>query len=209
MAGGVSSAVDSSVVMALKSFDEYVTLAEAAHGHMCAGQILGLRLAIYGVTLLGLDDPAGKDRKRLVSFVEIDRCATDAVPIVTGCRLGKRALKFRDFGKAAATFCDLKEDRAVRVVARETSKQRAQVLYPEITDKNQQQMRAYREMPDEDLFSIQWVRVALGPEEFPGYRGERRVCDECGEGINFKREVVRDGRVLCKACAGERYYTSL
>ena len=55
--------------MALKSFDEYVTLAEAAHGHMCAGQILGLRLAIYGVTLLGLDDPAGKDRKRLVSFV--------------------------------------------------------------------------------------------------------------------------------------------
>ena len=90
--------------MALKSFDEYVTLAEAAHGHMCAGQILGLRLAIYGVTLLGLDDPAGKDRKRLVSFVEIDRCATDAVPIVTGCRLGKRALKFRDFGKVAATF---------------------------------------------------------------------------------------------------------
>ena len=87
--------------MPLKTFDEYVTLAEAAHGHMCAGQILGLRLAIYGVTLLGIDDPAGKDRKRLVSFVEIDRCATDAVPIVTGCRMGKRALKFRDFGKAA------------------------------------------------------------------------------------------------------------
>src|SRR5437879_13089274 len=111
--------------MALKSFDEYVTLAEAAHGHMCAGQILGLRLAIYGVTLLGIDDPAGKDRKRLVSFVEIDRCATDAVPIVTGCRLGKRALKFRDFGKVAATFCDLRDGRAVRVVANETSNDRA------------------------------------------------------------------------------------
>src|SRR4029077_19167456 len=152
MGGGVSSPVDSSLVMALKSFDEYVTLAEAAHGHMCAGQILGLRLAIYGVTLLGIDDPAGKDRKRLVSFVEIDRCATDAVPIVTGCRLGKRALKFRDFGKVAATFCDLREDRAVRVVARETSKQLARELYPEIADKNQQQMRAYREMPEEELF---------------------------------------------------------
>jgi formylmethanofuran dehydrogenase subunit E len=103
----------------------------------------------------------------------------------------------------------LKEDRAVRVVARETSKQLARELYPEIADKNQQQMRAYREMPDEDLFSIQWVRVALGPEEFPGYKGERRACEECGEGINFKREVLRDGRVLCKACAGERYYTPL
>src|SRR2546422_9251341 len=96
--------------MPLKSFDEYVALAEAAHGHMCAGQILGLRMAIYGIQLLGIDDPEGKDRKRLVSFVEIDRCATDAVPIVTGCRMGKRALKFRDFGKVAGTFCDLQED---------------------------------------------------------------------------------------------------
>jgi formylmethanofuran dehydrogenase subunit E len=193
----------------MKSLDEYAILAEQAHGHMCAGQILGLRMAMYGMNLLGLEDPVGRDRKRLVTFVEIDRCATDAVPIVTGCRLGKRALKFRDFGKVAATFCDLKEDRAVRVVARETSKQLARELYPEIADKNQQQMRAYREMPDEDLFSIQWVRVALGPEEFPGYKGERRACEECGEGINFKREVLRDGRVLCKACAGERYYTPL
>jgi formylmethanofuran dehydrogenase subunit E len=193
----------------MKSLDEYAVLAEQAHGHMCAGQILGLRMAMYGIKLLGLEDPAGRDRKRLVTFVEIDRCATDAVPIVTGCRLGKRALKFRDFGKVAATFCDVKEDRAVRVVARETSKQRARELYPEITDKNQQQMRAYREMPDEDLFSIQWVRVVLGPEEFPGYKGERRACEVCGEGINFKREVLRDGRVLCKACAGESYYTPL
>ena len=193
----------------MKSLDEYATLAERAHGHMCAGQILGLRLAMYGLRLLGIEEPEGRDRKRLVTFVEIDRCATDAIPIVTGCRMGKRALKFRDFGKVAVTFCDLQEDRAVRVVARETAKHRARELYPEIASKNQQQMRAYREMPDEDLFSIQWVRVTLGPEEFPGYKGERRVCAECGEGINFKREVVRDGRVLCKACAGERYYTPL
>ena len=193
----------------MKSLDEYAAQAAQAHGHMCAGQILGLRMAMYGMKLLGIEDPAGSDRKRLVTFVEIDRCATDAIPIVTGCRLGKRALKFRDFGKVAATFCDLKEDRAVRVVARETSKERAKHLYPEITDKNQQQMRAYRELPDEELFATQWVRVALGPEEFPGYKGERRSCEECGEGINFKREVVRDGRVLCKACAGERYYTPL
>jgi formylmethanofuran dehydrogenase subunit E len=195
--------------MPLKSFDEYVAMAEKAHGHMCAGQILGLRLAIHGVKLLGLDDPAGKDRKRLVSFVEIDRCATDAVPIVTGCRLGKRALKFRDFGKVAATFCDLQEDRAVRVVAKESSKDRARELYPGIADKNAQQMLAYREMPESELFDVQWVRVRLRPEDMPGYKAGRVVCAECGEGINFRREVVRDGRVLCRACAGERYYELL
>ena len=78
---------------------------------------LGLRMALYGLKLLELDDPLGRHRKRLVTFIEIDRCATDAIPVVTGCRLGKRALKFRDFGKVAATFCDLEADRAVRVVA--------------------------------------------------------------------------------------------
>ena len=195
--------------MPLKTFDEYVALAEIAHGHMCAGQILGLRLAIHGVNLLEIEDPTGKDRKRLVSFVEIDRCATDAVPIVTGCRLGKRALKFRDFGKVAATFCDLQTDRAVRVAAKDSSKQRARELYPEILDKNQQQMRAYREMPAEELFDVQWVRVRLGPEDMPGYKAPRVVCAQCGEGVNFKREVVQDGKPLCRSCAGERYYEPL
>lgn len=193
----------------MKTFEEYVVLAEQAHGHICAGQILGLRMAIHGVELLGIEDPAGKDRKRLVTFVEIDRCATDAIPVVTGCRLGKRALKFRDFGKVAATFCDVVNDRAVRVSALESSKARAKELYPEIANKNEQQMRAYREMPESELFDTQWVRVQLGPEEFPGYKGERRLCAECGEGINFERHVLRDHRVLCKSCAGERYYTAL
>jgi formylmethanofuran dehydrogenase subunit E len=115
-------------------------------------------------------------------------------------------LKFRDFGKAAATFCDLRENRAVRIAARESAKERARALYPDIADKNQQQMRAYREMTDEDLFAIEWVRVPFGAEDLPGYKAPRVVCTQCGEGVNFRREVVRDGRALCRACAGERYY---
>jgi len=195
--------------MPLKTMAEYERLAEQAHGHMCAGQVLGLRMAICGVRLLGLEDPAGRDRKRLVAFVEIDRCATDAIPIVTGCRLGKRALKFRDFGKVATTFCDLQENRAVRVAARESAKERARATHPEIADKNRQQMLAYRELTDEELFEIQWVRVAIGPEDLPGYKAPRVVCAACGESVSFKREVVRDGRTLCRSCAGERYYQPL
>lgn len=195
--------------MPLKTFEEYAALAETAHGHMCSGQVLGLRLAIHGLELLGIGDPAGKDRKRLVTFVEIDRCATDAVGVVTGCRLGKRALKFRDFGKAAATFCDLATDRAVRVAALESAKRRAVELYPHIESKNEQQMRAYREMPAGELFSHQWVRVRLAEEDLPGYKGPRVVCAACGEGISFRREVMVDGRVLCRACAGESYYQPL
>jgi len=191
----------------MKTFAEYEALAEAAHGHLCAGQILGLRMALYGVRLLGLEDPAGGDRKRLVTYVEIDRCATDAIPIVTGCRMGKRALKFRDFGKVAATFCDLATGRAVRVAALESAKRRAAQMHPEIDNRNRQQMRAYREMGDEELFACQWVRVDIGPEDLPGYKAARVVCARCGEAVSFKREVVVGGQTLCRACAGESYYT--
>jgi len=193
----------------LKSLDENLRDAEVAHGHLCAGQVLGVRLAMRALELLGIDDPHGKDRKRLITFVEIDRCATDAVAVVTGCRLGKRALKFRDWGKVAATFVDLQSGRAVRVSAKESSKALARQLHPEIENKNQQQMLAYREMSNAELFTEQWVKVALPPEELPGYKGERVVCDQCGEGINFQREVRRDGKVLCHACAGEAYYEEI
>jgi formylmethanofuran dehydrogenase subunit E len=201
----------------MKSLDEYLRDAEQAHGHLCAGQVLGVRLAMLGLQKLGIEDPRGnkEDRKRLVTFVEIDRCATDAVAVVTGCRLGKRALKFRDWGKVAATFVDVGTGKAIRIAAKESSKALARLMHPEITDKNQQQMLAYREITDDDLFATQWVKVNLPPEELPGYKGERVVCEACGEGINFRREVRRsnnrdrDGdqdKVLCRACAGERYY---
>jgi formylmethanofuran dehydrogenase subunit E len=192
----------------VKSFEDYLHDAEIAHGHLCAGQVLGVRMALLGLKQLAIDDPQGKDRKRLVTFVEIDRCATDAVAVVTGCRLGKRALKFRDWGKMAATFVDVSTGKAIRVAAKESSKSLARQMHPEIENKNRQQMSAYREMSDDDLFATQWVKVDLPPEEFPGYKGERIVCEACGEGINFRREVRRDDRVLCRSCAGENYYTS-
>jgi formylmethanofuran dehydrogenase subunit E len=193
----------------MRSLDDYLRDAEQAHGHLCAGQVLGVRLAMLGLSKLGIEDPRGDDRKRLVTFVEIDRCATDAVALVTGCRLGKRALKFRDWGKVAATFVDLQTGRAIRVAAKESSKARARQMHPEIPEKNRQQMLAYREMSDDDLFSTEWVKVNLPPEEFPGFKGERIVCEECGEGVNFHREVQQAGKTLCRACAGERYYEKI
>jgi formylmethanofuran dehydrogenase subunit E len=190
----------------MKSLQEYLDDAAVAHGHLCAGQVLGVRMAMFGLKKLGLEDPQGKDRKRIVTFVEIDRCATDAVMVVTGCRLGKRALKFRDWGKVAATFVDVETGKAVRVAARESSKALAKSMHPEIENKNQQQMLAYREMTDEQLFQAQPVHVELPPEEFPGYKGERIVCAQCGEGINFRREVQLGAKTVCRGCAGERYY---
>ena len=190
----------------MTTLDNYLHEAEIAHGHLCAGQVLGVRMAMAGLSRLRIADPRGADRKRLVTYVEIDRCATDAIGVVTGCRLGKRALKFRDWGKMAATFVDLQSGHAVRVAAKESSKEAARTLHPEIENKNHQQMLAYREMADDELFTFENVRVEVGPEDLPGYKGERVVCSACGEGINFHREIVQNGQVLCRGCAGERYY---
>jgi formylmethanofuran dehydrogenase subunit E len=220
----------------MESLDELLQEAEIAHGHLCAGQILGVRMAMLGCRMLGIEDPRGRvnraDRKRLVTFVEIDRCATDAIAVVTGCRLGKRALKFRDWGKMAASFLDLGRPadealgleaipggRAVRIAALESSKQRARELYPHIENKNSQQMLACRELPDEELFSTEWVSIPLHAREMPGYKSARITCDICGEGINYDREVIREEmsegaitrQVLCQGCASpeSRYYQSL
>jgi formylmethanofuran dehydrogenase subunit E len=195
----------------MDSLDTLLREAEIAHGHLCAGQILGVRMAMLGCARLGIDDPRGKDRKRLVTYVEIDRCATDAIGVVTGCRLGKRALKFRDWGKMAATFVDLSTGRALRIAALESSKELARQRYPELENKNQQQMRAYRELPDADLFAEAWVSVTVEPRELPGYKGERVVCSQCGEGISYDRFLRSGDTILCYSCAHpeERYYQPL
>ncbi len=195
-------------------FETLLREAELAHGHLCAGQILGVRMSLLACRELGVAEPRGRDRKRLVTFVEIDRCATDAIGVVTGCRLGKRALKLRDWGKMAATFVDLAQPlgaeayRGIRVSALESSKERARELYPEIADKNRQQMLSYRELPDVELFRTEWVSVLLPPGEFPGFKGERVRCAQCGEGINYNRFTMVDGRALCRPCAHpeELYY---
>jgi len=205
----------------MQPFDALLREAEIAHGHLCAGQILGVRLAMLGCERLGIEDPKGVDRKRLVTFIEIDRCATDAIAVVTGCRLGKRAIKFRDWGKMAATFVDLnlplapQDDtpvfKGVRIAALESSKQRARELFPHIENKNQQQMLAYRELPNDDLFHEEWVAVPIHPREMPGYKSARITCAQCGEGINYDREHLSSGRTLCQACAFPegRYYRPL
>ena len=205
--------------------EELLREAERAHGHLCAGQILGVRMAMLGLQRLGIGNPRLKfldngapnpDRKRPVVFVEIDRCATDAIAVVTGARVGKRALKLRDWGKMAATFVDLDAKLApdlykgIRLVALESSKDLARELYPGLP-KNEQQMHAYHELPDRDLFAENWVQVPLPPTEFPGYKGQRLTCDRCHEGINFDRFENHNGQNLCLPCAHpeDLYYQPL
>jgi formylmethanofuran dehydrogenase subunit E len=189
----------------MPTFDDYLEMAGAMHGSCrCPGQVLGTRMAMLGGARLGIELP---DRnKRLLVFVEMDRCFADAIAGITGCRLGKRTLKHLDYGKAACTFYDEHTGRAVRVVARDESRADVADYAPPDLEKYEAQATAYRLMPDDLLFEVQRVQLTIAPEDRPGRPVSRVVCAQCGEGVNDRREVMVQGTPLCQACAGKGYY---
>jgi formylmethanofuran dehydrogenase subunit E len=187
-------------------FERLLDESVRVHGHLCAGQVLGVRMSMLGLSGIGLTDPRGADRKKLIVFVEMDRCATDAVQSVTGCSLGKRSMKFLDYGKMAATFLNLESGEAVRVLAREDSREKAKALFPEMGDKYKAQLEAYKVMDDAELFEVAEVLVKVNPEDMPGRPLSRVSCHRCGEHVQDMREVYREGEALCRACADGTYY---
>jgi len=194
----------------MESLDILLKECERLHGHMCAGQLLGARMARLGCRLIGIDDPRGADARKLIVWVEIDRCMADAVSAVTGVRLGKRTLKYVDYGKVAATFLNTADKRAVRLVALESSRALADERYSEIASKRERQFRAYSEATDEELFKTELVSLELRDFDAPGSPRSRVICSVCGEGVNDGREVSdANGDPLCRGCSGGTYYAKL
>ena len=190
--------------------DELLEECGRLHGHICAGQLLGVRMALLGCKLIGIEDARGADRKKLIVWVEIDRCMTDAVSAVTGVRLGRRSLKFFDYGKVAATFLNTETNEAVRVVALDEARGLADERYPQIESKKERQLRAYREASDEELFKVSRVNVKFDSMDAPGHTRSRVACASCAEGINDGREVIQpDGLRLCRPCALGGYYRDI
>lgn len=191
----------------LALLDELLEECGRLHGHICPGQLLGVRMALLGCSLIGIYDARGADRKRLIVWVEIDRCMTDAVSAVTGVRLGRRSLKFFDYGKVAATFLNTETHEAVRVLALDEARMLADERYPELESKKERQLMAYREATDEELFRVSRVSVKYDRMDAPGHTRSRVACAVCAEGINDGREVLQaDGQKLCRPCALGAYY---
>lgn len=188
-------------------FDALLKESVQKHGHLCAGQVIGVRMAMLGCTLIGIDDPKDPDfKKKLIVFVEIDRCATDAISSVTGCQLGKRTLKFKDYGINAATFLNLESGIAYRIVSTEQSRERAKDFAPAETSTASQQLEGYRRMPDSLLFDIQQVSVSLSSAEQPGPARKYATCSKCGQVVRDSREMYENGRPICRPCSEESYF---
>lgn len=192
----------------MQDFETLLKKSAAAHGHLCPGQVVGVRMAMLGCRLIGLDEPTRIDQiKKLIVFVEMDRCTGDAVAYVTGVKLGRRSLKYMDYGIMAATFVNLETNNAFRVISTEEARDLATVYAPEIPDKYPRQLEAYKRMPDSVLFRVQKVRVDMSEYDLPGPTRKKVSCSRCGQVVRDNRELIKNGYILCKPCAHGAYFS--
>ncbi len=185
----------------MENLDILLEKAKDFHGDVCAGIAIGTRMSIIGFRELGMN-PLERNRD-LVVFVEADRCLADAIQAISGCSLGKRALKFKDYGKFAATFLDSSTNKAVRISS--LNKPRKDMIEEEMKNL----VNEILETPDEELFKIQKVQVNLPEEDLPGPPRHRTTCERCGEGIMDHREIIVNDETLCKSCAEGAYYSPI
>jgi formylmethanofuran dehydrogenase subunit E len=194
----------------MKNFQELLDESVKKHGHLCAGQVIGVRMAMLGCTLVGIEEPKDpRYRKKLIVYVEIDRCATDAIASVTGCQLGKRTLKFKDFGINATTFVNLDTQLAYRVISTESSRDYVSQYASRELSPKQQQITGYQNMPDSLLFDVQRVQVSLPENDMPGPPRHHAICERCGQMIRDGKEMHLPDAIICRPCSEESYFKVL
>ncbi len=187
--------------------DSLVEAAARAHGHLCPGQVIGVRMAILGLGLLGYPCPLGyPEIKSVMGFVEIERCLADAVASATGLRFGRGSLKLVDQGLLAATFLDMPSDRAVRLVSRDDARDKAEEYAPNQVNAHAAQTEAYRVMPDIELFDAVWVSVDRERFLTPGERPPKVPCAACGVLVRSGQARSGPDGPLCAVCADDAYF---
>lgn len=192
----------------MKPFDLLLEESASNHGHLCPGQVVGVRMALLGCKLIGLDEPTERNQiKKLLVYVEMDRCTADAVAYVTGVKLGRRSLKFMDYGIMAASFLNLESGKAFRIISTEEARSLAGFYAPEVEGKYPQQMAAYIRMPDSVLFRVQKVKINIDVCDLPGPTRSKVSCSRCGQIVRDGREVAEDQKILCKPCSENCYFT--
>ncbi len=188
----------------MKSLAVLLEAAASLHPHLCPRQVLGVRMGMLAGKILKLDLP--QTDRRLFTIVETDGCFTDGISVATNCWVGRRTLRVEDYGKVAATFVDMEKERAVRLVPCPSARHLAFEFAAEATDKWEAMLLGYQRMPDADLFSVQTVQLELSLSQLIRRPGCKAICQICGEEIMNERELIREGKIICRSCAGPSYY---
>lgn len=187
-----------------QSLDEILERSSARHSHLCPRQVLGARMALAALDILRLDAPVTKGAGLVI--LETDGCFADGIEAACGATVGHRTLRVNDLGKVAATFVDVRSGRAIRLCPRPDARLRARLYAPREDRRYFAQLLGYQLMPAHELFRVEDVVLDPPLRAILSVPGARAACAACGEEIINERQLVVDGRVLCRTCAQGGYY---
>ena len=191
----------------IPKLDDLLILSATHHHNICPRQVLGVRAGLLAGLLLDL--PLPQSDKRLLTIAETDGCFVDGISAATGCYVGRRTLRIEDYGKTAAAFIDSLTEQAIRIAPRLNVRELAWDYAPSAKNKWEAQLIGYQHIPDDLLLDWQHIELATPIKQIIGQAGKRAECEICGEEIINQREVICEGTVLCKSCAGEAYFRAV
>lgn len=197
--------MNASSTSATTDLDDLLKASAIHHHKICPRQVLGVRIGLLAGCLLEL--PLPQPEKRLLAIAETDGCFVDGISVVTGCYVGRRTLRIEDYGKTAVAFIDTLTEQAIRIVPNNNVRELAWEYAPSARNKWEAQLIGYRHIPDELLFHWQQVELMNPVKQIIGQAGKRVSCEICGEEIINQREVMHEGIILCKSCAGGSYFS--
>lgn len=188
----------------MQALDLILSESAERHKHLCPRQVLGVRMGMCAAELLGIELPRAD--KRLLVISETDGCAVDGLIAATGCRIGSRTLRILDFGKVAATFIDTRTEETIRIVPRREARELAVDHMPDARNNWEAMLLGYQVLSTAELFVHQHVRLDKPLAQIVSRPGMKAICEVCEEEIMNGREVISNGTILCRSCAGESYY---
>lgn len=211
MGDDTDSVKENEITLKMKPFSEVTEF----HGHVCPGSAIGYKAAEAGLNEL---KSVRADDEELVTIVENDSCAVDAIQVLTGSTFGKGNLLFHDHGKQVYTFILRSTGEAVRVslkdsfsvdsLAPELGRLRAKVnsgiaSEQEKADLKEMIVEVSQEIlniPYNKMFQVEQVDVKL-PEKARMFRSIK--CSDCGEMVSENRSRIKNGKLVCKPCFGD------
>ncbi|MCA9948409.1 MAG: TraR/DksA C4-type zinc finger protein [Anaerolineales bacterium] len=181
------------------------------HRHLCPRQVLGIRMGLFGLRQMGLIESDYQPRyqnkrKQLLCIMESDGCGADGVAVATDCFVGNRTLRVLDYGKMACTLVDTHTEKMLRIIPHPNARQLAHQYAPNSASRWHTYLDGYQIIPDHLLLITQDVILTQSISEILSRPGIRVNCAQCGEEIVNQREVIVNGRMLCRSCAGDSYF---
>jgi len=191
--------VPSEITICGRTYDEYIEMIKAFHGHVAPGVVLGG----FMVDLAYRNLPQGE---YFDAISETRSCLPDAIQLLTPCTVGNGWLRIIDLGRFAMSLFEKYTGNGVRVYVNSQKLgdwPELKIFFFKLKPKKEQDSEALMgeiNLAHTSIFGVQKVMVDLNSLQ-SHHRDTFAVCPLCGEGY-----PENDGKI-CLGCQGKAPYS--